>query len=173
MQNILKKAAKIELLIFDIDGVLTDGQIYLSEHQEIFKAFHVHDGVGIKTVQEANIKTAIITGSQSPIVRLRADYLGIQHVYQVIENKIPAYEELLEKLGLNYESVAYLGDDLPDLPLMRRAGLSVAVANAIPFVREHADWVTQAQGGKGAAREVCDLILHAKGLLNDIQNRYL
>lgn len=173
MQNILKKAAKVELLIFDIDGVLTDGRIYLSEHQEVFKAFHVHDGVGIKLLHEVGIKTAIITGSQSPIVRLRADYLGIQHVHQVIENKIPAYEELVKKLGLTHESVAYLGDDLPDLPLMRRAGLSVAVANAVPFVREHANWVTKANGGKGAAREVCDLVLSAKGLLNDIQNRYL
>jgi 3-deoxy-D-manno-octulosonate 8-phosphate phosphatase (KDO 8-P phosphatase) len=173
MEDILKKAAKIELLIFDIDGVLTDGHIYLSEHQEIFKAFHVHDGVGIKMLQEVGIKIAIITGSQSPIVKLRAKYLGIEYVCQVPESKIPAYEGLLEKLKLTHETVAYLGDDLPDLPLMRRVGLSMAVANAVPFVREHANWVTTARGGKGAAREACELILRAKGLLTDINNRYL
>lgn len=173
MDNILKKAAKIELLILDVDGVLTDGHIYLSEHQEIFKAFHVHDGLGIKILQSSGIQTAIITGSQSAIVRLRAKYLGIPHVYQVNENKVEAYEHLLEKLGLNHEAVAYLGDDLPDLPLMQRVGLGIAVANAIPFIREHASWVTQANGGKGAAREVCDLILRAKGLLPDIYNSYL
>lgn len=173
MENILKKAAKIQLLILDIDGVLTDGRIYLSEHQEIFKAFHVHDGMGVKMLQEAGIKVGIITGSQSPIVGLRAKYLGIAYVYQVVEDKIPAYEHLLADLGLTHESVAYLGDDLPDLPLMRRAGLSVAVGNATPFVREHANWVTRAYGGKGAAREVCELILRAKGLLNEINKRYL
>lgn len=173
MENILKKAAKIKLLIFDIDGVLTDGRIYLSEHQEIFKAFHVHDGVGIKMVQDAGIKTAIITGSQSPIVRLRAEYLGIPHVHQVKEDKIPAYENLLTVLKMDNEQVAYLGDDLPDLPLMRRAGLSIASANATLFVRDHANWVTQAEGGAGAAREVCELILRAKGLLDKIHQRYL
>lgn len=173
MENTLKKATKIKLLIFDIDGVLTDGRIYLSEHQEIFKAFHVHDGVGIKMIQEAGIETAIITGSQSPIVRLRAEYLGIQHVYQVVENKVPAYEALVKKLGLDHEEVAYLGDDLPDLPLMRRAGLSIAVANATPFVRVHANWTTEMEGGQGAAREVCELILRAKGLLDEIHQRYL
>ena len=173
MEDILKKAAKIELLIFDIDGVLTDGHIYFSEHQEIFKAFHVHDGLGIKILQNHGIQTAIITGSQSPIVRLRANYLGISHVYQVTENKIAAYEHLVEKLGLTHEVIAYLGDDLPDLPLMQRVGLSIAVANAIPFVREHAHWTTTAHGGKGAAREVCDLILRGKGLLANIHNSYL
>jgi 3-deoxy-D-manno-octulosonate 8-phosphate phosphatase (KDO 8-P phosphatase) len=173
MENILKKAAKIKLLVFDIDGVLTDGHIYLSEHQEIFKAFHVHDGVGIKMIQGAGIETAIITGSQSPIVKLRAQYLGIPHVHQVIENKIPAYENLLATLKMENEEVAYLGDDLPDLPLMRRAGLSIASANATPFVRDHANWTTQAEGGAGAAREVCELILRAKGLLDKIHRRYL
>ncbi len=173
MEDILKKAAKIELLIFDVDGVLTDGHIYFSEHQEIFKAFHVHDGVGIKILQSSGINTAIITGSQSAIVRLRANYLGIPHVYQVTGNKVSAYEELIKKLGLSDEKVAYLGDDLPDLPLMQRVGLSIAVANAIPFIREHANWITQASGGKGAAREVCELILRAKGLLPGIHNSYL
>ena len=173
MENILKKAAKIKLLIFDIDGVLTDGRIYLSEHEEIFKAFHVHDGVGIKMIQKAGIETAIITGSQSRIVRLRAKYLGIHHVHQVIEDKIPAYENLISVLNMKNEEVAYLGDDLPDLPLMRRAGLSIASANATSFVRDHANWTTKAEGGAGAAREVCDLILCAKGLLDKIHQRYL
>jgi len=173
MEDILKKAAKIELLIFDVDGVLTDGHIYFSEHQEIFKAFHVHDGLGIKILQSSGINTAIITGSQSAIVRLRANYLDIPHVYQVTGNKVSAYEELIKKLGLSDEKVAYLGDDLPDLPLMQRVGLSIAVANATPFIREHANWITQANGGKGAAREVCELILRAKGLLPNIHNSYL
>jgi 3-deoxy-D-manno-octulosonate 8-phosphate phosphatase (KDO 8-P phosphatase) len=173
MDNILKKAAKIKLLIFDVDGVLTDGQIHFSEHQEIFKAFHVHDGLGIKLLQSSGIPAAIITGSQSAIVRLRAEYLGIRHVYQVAGNKIPAYESLIEKLGLDHEAVAYLGDDLPDLPLMQRVGLSVAVANAVPLIREHANWVTQAHGGRGAARELCELILRAKGLLGEIHQSYL
>lgn len=173
MENILKKASAIELFIFDIDGVLTDGQIYLSEHHEIFKAFHVHDGVGIKMLQNVGIHTAIITGSQSQIVQLRAKYLGIEYVYQVKEDKMPAYETLIGHLKLTHDAVAYLGDDLPDLPLMRRVGLSIAVANAVSLVREHANWVTQASGGKGAAREACELILRGKGLLADIHNRYL
>lgn len=173
MEDILTKAAKIELLIFDVDGVLTDGHIYFGEHQEIFKTFHVHDGLGIKILQSCGIQTAIITGSQSAIVRLRAKYLGIPHVYQVTGHKVAAYEHLVEKLGLRHETIAYLGDDLPDLPLMQRVGLSIAVANAIPLVREHANWITQAAGGKGAAREVCELILRAKGLLSKIHNSYL
>lgn len=169
----MKKAALVKLVIFDIDGVLTDGKIYLSEHQEIFKAFHVHDGVGIKMLHDAGIKVAIITGSTSPIVQLRASYLGIKYVHQGAEDKIPAYEKLLDELNLEHQDVAYLGDDLPDLPLMRRAGLSMAVANAVPFVREHANWVTKSHGGNGAAREACELILRAKGLLDDVQEKYL
>jgi 3-deoxy-D-manno-octulosonate 8-phosphate phosphatase (KDO 8-P phosphatase) len=173
MDNVLEKAAKIELFIFDIDGVLTDGKLYLSEHQEVMKTFHVHDGVGIKMLQEAGIKVAIITGSTSPIVQLRANYLNIKYVHQGSEDKIPAYNTLLAELDLKEEKVAYLGDDLPDLPLMRRAGLSIAVANATTFVREHANFVTKAHGGNGAAREACELILRAKGLLDFIHQRYL
>ncbi|PCJ46131.1 MAG: 3-deoxy-manno-octulosonate-8-phosphatase KdsC [Gammaproteobacteria bacterium] len=165
-------AGNIKLLICDVDGVLTKGEVILDNKQGEEKAFNIKDGLGFKLLQQAGINIAIITGRNSSIVDRRMAELGVSLVYQGQKNKIAAYEELLSKLEIQPEQVAYMGDDLPDLPLMRRSGLGIAVADAHFFVKEKADWITSSDGGYGAARDVADLILDAKGLLNDIHNGY-
>lgn len=170
---ILQKAAKIKLLICDVDGVLTDGHLYLGDTSEILKTFHIHDGLGIKLVQQTGIVVAIITSRESPIVYQRMQSLGVQHIYQHQIDKMPAYENLLSTLQLTDEQVAYVGDDLPDLPLIQRAGLGIAVANANAFVSHHATWQTRTPGGHGAVREICELLMQAQNTLSTIQQRYL
>ena len=156
------KAAKIKLVIFDVDGVLTDGRLYFAPNGEELKVFYVHDGLGIKLLQEAGITVAIISSRESPIVVQRFGSLGVRYIYQGQADKRPAFDQLLKELKINAEHVAYVGDDLPDLPLIQQAGLGIAVANAQPAVKQHADWQTTLKGGKGAAREVCEFILQAK-----------
>ncbi|MFT5450861.1 MAG: 3-deoxy-D-manno-octulosonate 8-phosphate phosphatase (KDO 8-P phosphatase) [Enterobacterales bacterium] len=170
--DIKSLAKNIRLLICDVDGVLTKGEVYLDNSTLELKAFNIKDGLGFKLLQQSNIEIAIITGRNSTIVDRRMSELGITHVYQGQKNKIAAYDELLNKLGIQPNQVAYMGDDLPDLPLMKRSGLGIAVADAHFFVREKADWVTFNDGGYGAARDVADLILDAKGLLDNIHNGY-
>ncbi|UFH50174.1 KdsC family phosphatase [Pseudomonas sp. KNUC1026] len=171
-QDLLERAQRIELAVFDVDGVLTDGRLYFLEDGSEFKTFNTLDGHGIKMLGTA-VGLAIITGRKSPVVERRARNLGIEHLYQGREDKLAALDELLGQLGLEYEDVAYLGDDLPDLPVIRRVGLGMAVANAAPFVRQHAMAVTQARGGEGAAREFCELILRAQGKLDALLDSYL
>ncbi|CAE6941916.1 3-deoxy-D-manno-octulosonate 8-phosphate phosphatase KdsC [Pseudomonas marincola] len=167
------RAAKIKLAIFDVDGVLTDGKLYFLVDGSEFKTFNTLDGHGIKLLIQSGVRTAIITGRKTPVVERRAQNLGIQHLYQGREDKLVVLDELLGELGLDYAEVAYLGDDLPDLPVIRRVGLGMAVASADPFVREHAFAVTQAKGGEGAAREFCELIMQAQGSLEAAQAAYL
>lgn len=162
MLNIIENAAKIRCLILDVDGVLTDGRLYFNEQGEVVKVFHAQDGLGIKLLQQAGITVAIISGRNSPIVQKRAEELAIAHIYQGQENKLPALEQLMMKLGLTDEQFAYVGDDLPDLPLIQRVGLGIAVANAVAAVKKHALWQTQRSGGDGAVREVCDFLLEAQ-----------
>ncbi|MEG5264654.1 3-deoxy-manno-octulosonate-8-phosphatase KdsC [Pseudomonas sp. JDS28PS106] len=172
-EELMQRARPIKLAVFDVDGVLTDGRLYFLEDGSEFKTFNTLDGHGIKTLIASGVTTAIISGRKSPVVERRAKNLGIAHLFQGREDKLVVLDQLLATLGLTYEQVAYLGDDLPDLPVIRRVGLGMAVANAASFVRQHADGVTQARGGEGAAREFCELILSAQGNLEAANAAYL
>lgn len=173
MNDLLQRTHAIKLAIFDVDGVLTDGKLYFLVDGSEFKTFNTLDGQGIKMLINSGVRTAIISGRKTPVVERRAQNLGIQHLYQGREDKLDVLDELLGELGLSYEQVAYLGDDLPDLPVIRRVGLGMAVANANEFVRQHAHGVTQARGGEGAAREFCELIMRGQGTLDAAQSAYL
>jgi len=173
MQEIIEKAKKIKLMVFDVDGVLTNGQLFFTEDGTELKAFNSLDGHGIKMLHQAGIDTAIITGRTSKLVIKRAKDLGITHLYQGREDKLQALQELLAESALSLEEVSYVGDDLPDLGAIRAVGLGIAVANAHSFVRENADWQTTLYGGSGAAREICDLILDAQEQLTPLLETYL
>jgi 3-deoxy-D-manno-octulosonate 8-phosphate phosphatase (KDO 8-P phosphatase) len=160
--NLKERAAKIRLVVFDVDGVLTDGRLYYGAGGEELKVFNVHDGQGLKRLQSAGVTLAIISGRDSAAVTRRMQDLGIEHVFQGDEHKLPIFERLLKKLEVSADETACVGDDLPDLPLLQRAGLAVAVADALPAIKQIAHHVTAARGGRGAAREVCDLILMAQ-----------
>lgn len=172
-QDLMQRARAIKLAVFDVDGVLTDGRLFFLEDGSEFKTFNTLDGQGIKMLINSGVATAIISGRKSPVVERRANNLGIAHLFQGREDKLVVLDGLLAELGLSYEQVAYLGDDLPDLPVIRRVGLGMAVATAATFVREHAHGVTQARGGEGAAREFCELILRAQGNLDAAHAAYL
>ena len=159
---ILEKARRIEFLLLDVDGVMTDGTIYIDADGRETKAFNIYDGSGIHMIQKAGMRVGIITGRQSAIVDYRAQELGIAEVHQRVLDKIKVYDELLRKYDLQDFQMAYIGDDVIDLPILERAGLSVAVPNAHPDVRRRVDWVTQKAGGSGAVREVTDLLLTAR-----------
>ena len=158
-----KKAEKIKLIILDVDGVLTDGKIiYDSEGREI-KAFNIHDGHGIRLLHDTGINVAIITGRQSKVVEIRAAELGITDVYQKARDKKSVYKELLNRYQLMEENVAFIGDDLIDLPILKSVGFAIAVSNAVDEVKEYAHMVTKKAGGEGAVREVIDFIIKAQG----------
>ena len=163
---------RIKLLLLDVDGVMTDGRIiYLNDGGEA-KAFDVKDGHGLKLIQRAGIKVGIITGRQSDIVARRAAELGIELVYQGAKDKMQPFMEILEKLGLKASEVAYLGDDLVDLPVMRLVGFSATVADASDDIKSYVDLVTSRPGGRGAVREVCDLLLKQSSLWTSVTSRY-
>ena len=168
-----ERAQRIRLLILDVDGVLTDGGLHFDNRGEEYKTFNSLDGHGIRMLLDCGIEVAVITGRQSNIVEHRMKDLGVRHLYQGRSDKLAAFEELLQKTGLAAEQAAYVGDDLPDLPVLQRVGLSIAVANAHAFVRRHCDHVTQGYGGRGAVREVTDFILQAQSLLDERQAGYL
>ena len=162
MSSFEKRAAKIRLLALDVDGVLTDGSIYYSNKGDELKAFNIKDGLGIKLLRQSGVKVAIITGRQSDIVARRAQELGIKDVVQGREDKYQALLELCNQHGIGIEECAYMGDDLPDLGAITKAGLGLAVADAVSAVREAADWVSAYSGGCGAVREACELLLSAR-----------
>ena len=166
-------AKQIRLLILDIDGVMTDGGLQFDNQGEEYKTFNSLDGHGIRMLLECGIGIAVITGRNSGIVSHRMSELGVTHIYQGYRDKLLAYEKLLQDTGLESEQTAYVGDDLPDLPVMCRVGLAIAVQNAHLFVKQHCDWVTTARGGNGAVREVTDFILQAQSLLAARQDSYL
>ncbi|MDD5276634.1 MAG: 3-deoxy-manno-octulosonate-8-phosphatase KdsC [Methylovulum sp.] len=170
---IVEKAKKLKLLILDVDGVLTDGKLFFDNQGNEYKAFHAQDGHGIKLLRQTGVEIAVISGRKSPVVELRMKNLGIEHVYQGHEDKRIMFAEIMDKMGLLAEQVAYVGDDLLDLPIMRRVGLSIAVNDANPIVKHYADWCTSRCGGQGAVREVCDLIMQAQDHFDDIVNAYL
>lgn len=157
------RAAAVRLAVFDVDGVLTDGRLWYAEDQRELKAFHVHDGLGLKRLLANGIEVAIITARMSHLVTERMAELGVAHVYQGQKDKLACLRQLCEALQLEFHQVCYTGDDLPDLRAMRACGLMIAPANAHHWVAEHAHWQTRRNGGEGAAREVVDLLLHAQG----------
>jgi 3-deoxy-D-manno-octulosonate 8-phosphate phosphatase (KDO 8-P phosphatase) len=173
MQDIHAKAAKIRLVIFDVDGVLTDGGLFIGDDGQEYKQFHSKDGHGMVMLQESGVDIAIITGRTSEVVRIRMASLGIEHVYQGKRDKLPAYEELKARTGLEDSDIAYVGDDVVDLPVMVRAGLAITVQDGHPLAKQHAHWVTGSGGGRGAAREVCELIMDAQGKLAPMLQRYV
>lgn len=152
----------IQLFITDIDGVLTDGTLFYDSTGLAHKGFHVQDGMGLKYLQESGIHVAVITACTSELTRTRMKHLGVEHVFMGEADKRAAYESLLKKLNLKNEAVAYMGDDIPDLPLIIRAGVGITVADACPVLFDYADWVTERDGGKKAIREVCEAILTAQ-----------
>ncbi len=167
-----ERAENIKLLILDVDGVLTDGSIILDNEGNEFKAFHVRDGHGIKMLIRAGIHVAIITGRQSKVVERRARELGIEDVFQRCHDKRAAFSRLIEKYSLKDKEVAYMGDDVVDLSLLKKSGLSAAVADAHDDAKGAAAMITKLRGGRGAAREVCELILKAKGLWKGLIDEY-
>ena len=173
MQTVLDKASCIRLVVFDVDGVLTNGSLILGDKGDEYKVFHVHDGLGLVMLREAGLNIAVISARSTPIVAERMAALGIDYVYQGQSDKHTAITELMQKLDVNKDEIAFVGDDLIDLPAMSRTGLAIAVANAQPLVLERADWVTSKNGGQGAVREVCELILKAQGKLDAAYHRHV
>lgn len=161
--EVAKRAAQIKLLICDVDGVFSDGRIYLGNNGEELKAFHTRDGYGIKALRQAGIEVAVITGRNSAIVEQRMTSLTVPYIYQGQENKMAAFGQLLQHLQLTAENIAYIGDDLADWEVMQHCGLAVAVNDAHPYLQHHAHVKTSLPGGYGAVRELCDLLLIAQG----------
>ena len=173
MKDILAKAAQIKLVVFDVDGVLTDGSLFIGDDGQEYKAFHSRDGLGMKLLRKSGVEIGIITARTSEVVKHRMENLDIEHVYQGRLEKLPALEELLAKLGVSFEQTAYVGDDVVDLPVMRQVGLAIAVQDAHPLAKQHAHWQTPHGGGRGAARDVCELIMEAHNTLNSQLEPYL
>jgi len=163
MTEAIARAARVRLMIFDVDGILTDGSLHFGPDGEVIKTFNVLDGHGIKMLQQSGIITAIISARQSGIVARRASDLGISHVQQGIHDKRSAFEQLLTQCNLAPDVCGFIGDDVIDLPILSRVGFAVSVPNGHPEVLSRVHYVTQAAGGRGAAREVCDLLLRAQG----------
>lgn len=167
------RAERIRLVIFDVDGVLTDGGLILGESGNEYKIFNVRDGQGLVMLRDSGCKLAVITARSSKIVADRMRSLGIEYVFQGQNDKGAAISELMTNLQIRPEETAYVGDDFIDLPAMQKVGLAIAVADAHPVVQQHAHWTTTARGGRGAAREVCEFILEAQDKLSDIIRGYL
>jgi len=165
MQDVYNRAKRIRVAAFDVDGVLTDGALYYTDAGEEMKAFNVHDGHGMRMLRDSGVALAIITSRSSRGVEARARNLGIELLFQGAADKLVAFNELLGRCGADAEACAYVGDDVVDLPVLKRCGLAVSVPDAPPLVRRHAHYVTRARGGRGAVREVCEVILHAQGSL--------
>lgn len=170
--DILKKAQKIKWAIFDVDGVMTDGRLYFGPNGDEHKVFYVHDGLGLKLLQRTGVTVAVISSRESPVVTQRLHNLGISHIYQGQDDKRLVFQELLKTFQLDHEQIAYVGDDLPDLPLIQQVGLGICVANAHPLLKQHAVWQTSAKGGRGAVREVCELLMEAQGTLQATYEDY-
>ncbi|BDH44439.1 3-deoxy-D-manno-octulosonate 8-phosphate phosphatase KdsC [Salmonella enterica subsp. enterica serovar Choleraesuis] len=168
---VMSAARQVKLLILDVDGVMSDGLIYMGNQGEELKAFNVRDGYGIRCLLNAGIEVAIITGRQAKLLEDRCATLGITHLYQGQSDKLLAFRDLLDKLSLSPEDAAYVGDDLIDWPVMAKVNLGVAVADAHPLLIPRADYVTRIAGGRGAVREVCDLILLAQDRLDEAKGQ--
>ncbi len=173
LDNVLtEKIRTISLLVLDVDGVMTDGKIIIDDVGRETKNFDVKDGHGIKILMRYGIDIVLLTGRRSVVVEHRAKDLGIREVHQGILNKVEIFEEILQKKSLRYENIAFIGDDIVDIPLLKRVGFSVAVADASEDVKKYVDYITKKTGGNGAVREVCELILQAQGKWIDVAKRY-
>lgn len=166
MSKLIEQAKNIKCLICDLDGVLTDGFLYIDNHFNELKTFHIHDGVGLKLLMASGIEVAVITGSSNAVVDHRMQQLGIVHYYKAQLDKQETYKKLKQTLNLTDDQFAYIGDDIPDIPIMRQVGLSATVADATYQVKEIAMWQTTLPGGRGAVRELCDLILNAQNKMD-------
>jgi 3-deoxy-D-manno-octulosonate 8-phosphate phosphatase (KDO 8-P phosphatase) len=169
----LARARRVRLVIFDVDGVLTDGKLWYTPEGEELKAFHAFDGHGVKLLLMAGLETGIISGRDSPAVAQRAKELGIEHLMQGVENKHAAFDRMLRRAKLKRAATAYMGDDLVDLPVLTRCGFACAPHEAPEDVRRRAHYIASANAGQGAAREVCEFILEAQGKLGPVLRRYL
>ncbi len=167
------RAAAIRLLVLDVDGVLSNGLLYYGNSEEETKSFHIADGLGIKMLMSSGVDVGIITGRSSSIVERRAAELGIQHLVQGREDKLTALLSLADELQVDLQNIAYMGDDLPDLGAIQKAGLGLTVANGDSYVRQHADWQSSRDGGQGAVREACEFILHCRGDLDTVRETFL
>jgi 3-deoxy-D-manno-octulosonate 8-phosphate phosphatase (KDO 8-P phosphatase) len=172
-KRLIARARRIRLAIFDVDGVLTDGTLYLTKDGEEMKAFNILDGVGLKMLAASGVKLALLSGRKSQVIALRAKETGIAHVLQGVGDKLDAYHALLRKLKLAEAETSFMGDDLPDLPVLRRCGLAFSVPNATEVVRNHAHYVTASPGGRGAAREACEFLMRAQGTFEGQIGTYL
>ena len=171
--NLLERARHIQLLICDVDGVMTNGQLHYQSNGLTQKIFHVQDGLGLLLLGHAGITTGVISACTSPLTKQRLSDLNIPHVYLGQKNKITAYNDLKNNLSLADESIAYMGDDLPDIPLLKQVGLAITVKDANPALLDYIHWQTAANGGQGAVREVCDLLLRAHDKHTLAINRYV
>jgi len=165
MNDVYARARSVRLAIFDVDGVLTEGVLYYGDSGAETKAFDVRDGHGLKMLQASGVETAIITSRRSPALEIRARDLGIELLYQGVRDKLAACRELLRRVGLEAPQAAYIGDDILDLPVLRYCGLAATVPEAPAMVKRHVHYVTCARGGRGAVRELCEIIMHAQGTL--------
>ncbi|KPJ93915.1 MAG: 3-deoxy-D-manno-octulosonate 8-phosphate phosphatase [Gammaproteobacteria bacterium SG8_15] len=173
MEEVLNRAKHIKLIIFDVDGVLTDGSLFYGDDGQEYKAFNSRDGHGMKMLQETGVQIGIITGRTSEVVLHRMKNLKVQHIYQGRLEKLPAFEELIGKLGITPEHVAYVGDDVVDLPIMIRVGLAITVPGAHDLAKQHAHWITSKPAGAGAARDICEMIMKAQGTYDALIAKYL
>ena len=172
-RSVEERASRVKLLLMDCDGVLTDGRIWILESGEDQKAFNTKDGLGLDLLHRAGLRSGIISGRQSSAVQRRAESLGMSYLRQGCENKLSAFEEILNAAGVDRSEVAFIGDDLNDVPLMRRSELAVAVADAVSEAQQFAHFVTKARGGNGAVRETVELILKAQNRWADLVTSYL
>jgi 3-deoxy-D-manno-octulosonate 8-phosphate phosphatase (KDO 8-P phosphatase) len=172
-QSPVVRAGKLKLMAFDVDGVMTDGSLYYTDEGIEIKAFNTLDGHGLKMLQQSGVAVAIITGRRARCVELRAQNLGIKHLFQGVENKLEQMQALLDELLIHPEEAGYMGDDIVDLPVMTALGFSATPADGHALVNRHANFVTTRGGGRGAVREVCDFILHAQGKLEPALAAYL
>jgi len=167
-----EKLVRIKMLLLDVDGVLTDGRVIISDSGEETKAFDVRDGHGLKLLQRAGLEVGIITGRSSRVVAHRMSELGIDLVCQGIKNKLEPFEEILDRFQLSPLQVAYVGDDVVDLPILRRVGFAATVADACPDLFNLVDFVSSRPGGRGAIREICEMLLKAQGRWDELTRRY-
>ena len=172
IKSLREKLKIIKMLILDVDGVMTDGRIIMDDSGREIKNFDVRDGHGIKLIQRYGIEVVLLTGRKSEVVKHRANDLGINEVYQKVFNKKEVFAEILEKYKLDFSEAAFIGDDIIDIPVLKKVGFSVTVADALDIVKKTVDYVTKNRGGRGAVREVCDMLLQAQGKWPEIAAKY-
>lgn len=165
MSAVLERARAVRLIVFDVDGIMTDGRLIIGDDGQEYKSFNSQDGLGMKMLKASGVDMAIITGRTSNVVTKRAESTGVSHFFQGVEDKLEAFLQLMRKAGLDSSQCAFMGDDLVDLPAMRASGLAVTVPGAPELVRQHAHYITSKEGGRGAVREVAEFIMQAQGTL--------